>query len=240
MIGLMVLRSALPGAALAACVMFASPAFAETLSFKADLKASEAVPPNDSKGTGTVTASYDTASKKLTWKGNYSGLSGPATMAHFHGPAEPGKNAGVAVPITPSTSPFENSANLTDAGRRPDGRALVRQCPYRRSPRRGNPRPARQVSAPATVVHGSDTRRARSVLRAAPRRAGLSRTQAADLCDAGSVVRLCRQDEQGREPRSFTVRKAKGEPHDALRRDRRRGSDCHVGAACSGLSGGGQ
>ena len=58
---------------------------------------------------------YDTASKKLTWKGNYSGLSGPATMAHFHGPAEPGKNAGVAVPITPSTSPFENSANLTDA-----------------------------------------------------------------------------------------------------------------------------
>jgi hypothetical protein len=115
MIGLMVLRSALPGVALAACVMFASPVFAETISFKAELKASEAVPPNDSKGTGTVTATYDTASKKLTWKGNYSGLTGPATMAHFHGPAEPGKNAGVAVPITPSTSPFENSANLTDA-----------------------------------------------------------------------------------------------------------------------------
>src|SRR5215813_11366340 len=114
MIGLMVLRSALPGTALAACVILASPAFAETLSFKADLKASEAVPPNDSKGTG-MTASYDTESKKLSWKGNYSELSGPATMAHFHGPAEPGKNAGVAVPITPSTSPFENSANLTDA-----------------------------------------------------------------------------------------------------------------------------
>jgi CHRD domain len=90
--------------------------FAETISFKADLKASEAVPPNDSKGAGTVTATYDTASKKLTWKGNYSGLTGPATMAHFHGPAEPGKNAGVAVPITPSTSPFENSANLTEPG----------------------------------------------------------------------------------------------------------------------------
>ena len=115
MIGPMVLRSGLTGVVLGACVMFASPAVAETLSFKADLKASEAVPPNDSKGTGTVTATYDTASKKLTWKGNYSGLSGPATMAHFHGPAEPGKNAGVAVPITPSTSPFENSANLTDA-----------------------------------------------------------------------------------------------------------------------------
>jgi hypothetical protein len=94
--------------------MFASPALAETIAFKAELKASEEVPANDSKGTGTVTATYDTASKKLTWKGNYSGLTGPATMAHFHGPAEPGKNAGVAVPITPSTSPFENSANLTD------------------------------------------------------------------------------------------------------------------------------
>jgi len=115
MIGPTFLRSSLPSVVLAACVVFASPARAETISFKADLKASEAVPPNDSKGTGAVTATYDTASKKLTWKGNYSGLTGPATMAHFHGPAEPGKNAGVAVPITPSTSPFENSANLTDA-----------------------------------------------------------------------------------------------------------------------------
>jgi len=115
MISLMVLRSGLPGVALAACVMFASPVFAETVSFKAELKASEEVPPNDSKAAGTVTATYDTASKKLTWKGNYSGLTGPATMAHFHGPAEPGKNAGVAVPIAPSASPFENSANLTDA-----------------------------------------------------------------------------------------------------------------------------
>ena len=115
MIGVTFLRSALPGAALAACVTFASPALAETVAFKADLKSSEEVPANDSKGTGTVTATYDTASKKLTWKGNYSGLTGPATMAHFHGPAEPGKNAGVAVPITPSASPFENSANLTDA-----------------------------------------------------------------------------------------------------------------------------
>lgn len=115
MTGLIFLRSGLTGVALAACVIVASPALAETVSFKAELKASEEVPPNDGKGTGTVTATYDTASKKLTWKGNYSGLSGPATMAHFHGPAEPGKNAGVAVPITPSTSPFENSANLTDA-----------------------------------------------------------------------------------------------------------------------------
>jgi len=149
MIGLTFLRSALPGAALAACVTFASPALAETVAFKADLKSSEEVPANDSKGTGTVTATYDTASKKLTWKGNYSGLTGPATMAHFHGPAEPGKNAGVAVPITPSASPFENSANLTDAQAADlmAGRWYV-------NVHTAAPRPARQgnVSAPAMVV----------------------------------------------------------------------------------------
>jgi hypothetical protein len=42
-------------------------------------------------------------------------LSGAATAAHFHGPADPGKNAGVAVPITPNTSPLEGSTTLTDA-----------------------------------------------------------------------------------------------------------------------------
>ena len=37
MIGPTFLRSGLPGVVLGACVMFASPAVAETLSFKADL-----------------------------------------------------------------------------------------------------------------------------------------------------------------------------------------------------------
>ena len=89
MIGPMVLRSGLLSVVLAACVMFASPVFAETISFKAELKASEEVPPNDSKATGTVTATYDTASKKLTWKGNYSALSGPWKWAIVAGPDSP-------------------------------------------------------------------------------------------------------------------------------------------------------
>ncbi len=38
------------------------------------------------------------------------------TAGHFHGPAEPGKNAGVVVPFTSvATSPIEGSATLTDA-----------------------------------------------------------------------------------------------------------------------------
>ena len=109
------IRYGLSSVAVAALLAFAAPAFAEVQNYKADLKASSEVPPNQSAGTGSVTATYDTDSKKLSWKGTYSGLSGAATAAHFHGPAEPGKNAGVAVPITPNTSPLEGSATLTDA-----------------------------------------------------------------------------------------------------------------------------
>jgi len=109
------LRYAVGGAAIATLLAFASPSYAETMKFKADLKGSSEVPPNSTAGTGTVTASYDTATKQLTWDGTYSGLTGPATAAHFHGPADPGKNAGVAVPITPATSPLHGTATLTDA-----------------------------------------------------------------------------------------------------------------------------
>ena len=100
--------------ALAATVALAGPAFAEKM--KATLDGKSEVPANASAGTGTADLDYDAAAKKLTWKLTYSGLSGPATAAHFHGPAEPGKNAGVAVAIpNAASSPAEGSATLTDA-----------------------------------------------------------------------------------------------------------------------------
>jgi hypothetical protein len=74
------------------------------------------VPPNATTGTGTADIDYDAATKKLSWKLTYSGLTGPATAAHFHGPAEAGKDAGVEVAIPGATSsPAEGSATLTDA-----------------------------------------------------------------------------------------------------------------------------
>lgn len=112
---LTMLRTSIAGLALVACLSSASPLLAETVTYKANLAAATEVPPNDSKATGSVTATYDTATKKLTWQGTYSGLSGPATAGHFHGPADPGKNAGVAIPITATSSPFQGSADLTDA-----------------------------------------------------------------------------------------------------------------------------
>ena len=42
-------------------------------------------------------------------------LSGDATAAHFHGPADAGANAGVAVPIKGTASPMAGSAAITDA-----------------------------------------------------------------------------------------------------------------------------
>ena len=51
---------------------------------------------------------------KLSWKGTVSGLSGPATAAHFHS-GESGKNGGVVVPIAGADKgSFEGSATLTD------------------------------------------------------------------------------------------------------------------------------
>jgi hypothetical protein len=108
------LRSALLGLCCATAVSLAWPVQAEVVNLKAAMNATSEVPPTSSKGTGTLTATYDTTTKKLSWKGNYTGLTGPATAAHFHA-GDPGKNGGVVVPITPNTSPFEGSATLTDA-----------------------------------------------------------------------------------------------------------------------------
>ncbi|HXQ08525.1 MAG TPA: CHRD domain-containing protein [Bradyrhizobium sp.] len=106
-------RTMLATLALGATIALTGSAFADKMKVTLDSKSE--VPPNTSAATGTADVDYDAASKKLTWKLTYSGLSGPATAAHFHGPAEAGKNAGVKVPIPNATSsPAEGSAILTD------------------------------------------------------------------------------------------------------------------------------
>ena len=110
-----ILRSGLAALACATVLAFASPSMAAMINFKASLSGKSEVPPNASPASGSVTATYDEASKKLTWKGSYSGLTGEATAAHFHGPAAEGKNAGVMVPISPNGPSFEGSATLNDA-----------------------------------------------------------------------------------------------------------------------------
>ena len=105
-----ILRSGIAGLAFAAFLSF--PAAAQMVNLKADLKGSNEVPPVTTAGSGSFTATYDPASKKITWKGSQSGLSGNPTAQHFHGPAAPTANAGVVVPI-PNLA--QGEATLTDA-----------------------------------------------------------------------------------------------------------------------------
>ena len=97
-------------------LLVGAPAWAESVNYTADLGAKNEVPPTGTEGSGKVMATFDTASKELSWKVDYKGLTGPATMAHFHGPAPKGKNADVAVPISGSLdSPISGKATLTEA-----------------------------------------------------------------------------------------------------------------------------
>jgi hypothetical protein len=79
--------------------------------FKADLKASEEVPPSDSSGAGTADVTLDTAANKVSWKITYENLTGDVTAAHFHGPAKVGENAGPIVDITANVK--DGSADVT-------------------------------------------------------------------------------------------------------------------------------
>ena len=107
-------KTVLATLALGAAVAYAGSAFADKM--KATLDGASEVPPVTTAGKGTADVDFDPATKKLSWKLTHSGLSGPATAAHFHGPGEPGKNAGVAVAIpNAASSPVEGSATLTDA-----------------------------------------------------------------------------------------------------------------------------
>ena len=101
--------------AAALCGFAGAAAHADTLKFHTTMDAATEVPPKKSDGKGVVDGTIDTATKTLTYTMSYSGLTGPATMAHFHGPADAGVNAGVMVPITPATSPTKGTATLTDA-----------------------------------------------------------------------------------------------------------------------------
>lgn len=104
-------------ASAAALMAPAAPASAETVHYAAViLPASEVPPVTNSKATGRLSATYDTATRALSYDVTYADLTGPAAAAHFHGPAPVGKNAGVMVPITGDlASPIKGTVTLTEA-----------------------------------------------------------------------------------------------------------------------------
>jgi hypothetical protein len=78
------------------------------------LSPSEEVPPNNTSGTGTANVTYNKDNKMLTYTLSWSGLTGEATMAHIHGTAAKGANAG---PRRDLTGMLQKSASgsLTDS-----------------------------------------------------------------------------------------------------------------------------
>lgn len=87
----LVLVALLTGAA------WTGPAQAESSSLTVSLTGAQCVPPVETSGTGTAELTYDPATRVLTWNISYGGLSSATTLAHFHGPAEQGKNGPVVI-----------------------------------------------------------------------------------------------------------------------------------------------
>jgi hypothetical protein len=106
---------------LAACTVgiaaWAVTSNAAPASFKVALSGAEQVPAVETPGKGTADLTYDPATRMLTWSISYDGLSAPATMAHFHGPAAAGKNGPVTLWLSkqgsPPESPIKGEATLT-------------------------------------------------------------------------------------------------------------------------------
>ncbi len=110
-------RRAILGIAAAASLVLAGCATvtANTSVMQANLSPTSEVPPTQSMGQGMVQVWLNKDTGGLRWKGQYSGLTGTATAAHFHGPADPGMNGPVVVPIaSPLPYPaFEGEAIIT-------------------------------------------------------------------------------------------------------------------------------
>ena len=91
-----------------------APATSHLVALSAQLAGGSEVPPTNSSGKGSLEATLDKQTNVLTWTVTYSELSGPATAAHFHGPAITGAAAGVALPISGKLeSPIKGEATLT-------------------------------------------------------------------------------------------------------------------------------
>jgi hypothetical protein len=95
-------------------LLVSSPAWAELIHFTAHLSTAAEVPTKTGPGAGVADATLDTANSMFTYTIRYSGLSGPATAAHFHGPANTMETAGVAIKIEGGlSSPIKGETHLT-------------------------------------------------------------------------------------------------------------------------------
>lgn len=91
---------------------------AAPVSFEVPLTGAQQVPPVQTPGSGKAELTYDANTRVVTWNVSFRGLLSQPTMAHFHGPAPVGKNAGVKVWLSQRgnmevTSPISGQATLS-------------------------------------------------------------------------------------------------------------------------------
>ncbi len=100
-------------------VAWAGLAYAQPVSFSVALTGAQQVPAVQTAAVGKADLTFDKATRVVTWSIAYSGLSSPATMAHFHGPAAAGANGPVAIWLSkqgsPADSPITGEATLSPA-----------------------------------------------------------------------------------------------------------------------------
>lgn len=84
-----------------AALSFASPSFAlDVHTYGVTLSGAEEVPPVVTGGVGVCTVTLDDVTGAVSVSGSFSGLTSSATLAHVHGPAAPGANAGILITLT--------------------------------------------------------------------------------------------------------------------------------------------
>lgn len=90
---------------------------AQLAAFSTQMTGLNEVPPVKTAGSGRVYAVLDRKTLVLRWKLSYSGLGGPATDGHFHGPAAIGARAAAVLPLGRAlrTPMAEAQATLTPA-----------------------------------------------------------------------------------------------------------------------------
>ncbi len=90
----------------------------ESATHTAALTGADEVPPVQTTATGNAWVLFDPQTNTLSWTVEFTGLSGPATGAHFHGPADVGAAAGVVLSLVADAaagfaSPIQGTATIT-------------------------------------------------------------------------------------------------------------------------------
>ena len=109
--------STFPGGEIRAQIVLGFPANLHF--FRSSYSGGQEVPPNNSRGTGTILGVYDDIANRIYYGIVFGGLGSNTTAAHFHAPGAPGVNAPVAIahagfPLGVRSGWYVNTHLLTD------------------------------------------------------------------------------------------------------------------------------